>query len=204
MKSVRSEQNNVNKQNGFISLDFLFGITISFSLLVIFMIVSLTLVMAEVSQYIVFSASRAYSGANATVAAQEALGKAKFQELMGKAMIKAVFKTKGWFALNNVEFGDFSGEYPETDQPENATFVGARANFDARVLRLQLPMLGATTTNSQTGVAKINSFLTREVSTEECRESFIRLRFDKLKDLDTRYKGMPKTAKAQLITDNGC
>ena len=154
----------------------------------------------EVAQYVVFASSRAYSGAHENPDLQETAGKAKYTQLMAVPILKAAFNG-GWFSITAPTFGDYSGLYPAKTAGEQNTLIGARMKIDAKILRMQIPFLGMTSSQSTTGTATLNSYLMREVTNSECRD-FSNQRFNQLLQLGN-YKGATNT-KPVLITDNGC
>jgi len=196
-------RNILKNERGILTLDFMFALVIAFGFTTIFFALSLTLSMVEVTQYISFAAARCYAGAHETVGAQQALAQNKYKQLMAIPVFKTLFAT-GWFTLGQPTIGDFNSEYPQgSESADSATFIGARIKFTAKVLDVRLPFLGSTAGDSNTGVANISTYLMREVSTTECRETFARNRFVKLKALAAEYKGTPSQGSA-LMPDNGC
>jgi hypothetical protein len=189
-----------------ITLDFIFALMMTFGFSIVFFAVTVALSLIEVSQYVTYATSRAYLGAHETKSLQEEAAKAKFAEVMALPSFKTFFGTK-WIVLSAPELGDFSQEYPDDPNTDSGTFVGARIKLDAKVLHLRLPLLGSTAEDSGVGKATLNSYLLREVSTEECREQFTRRRYDMLKELASgggaNYSQAPGF-NAKLITDNGC
>ena len=195
-------RNILKNQRGVLTLDFMFALVIAFGFTTIFFALSLSLSMVEVTQYISFAAARCYAGAHETIGAQQALAQNKYKQLMAVPVFKTLFAT-GWFTLGQPTIGDFNSEYPQSGGADSATFIGARIKFTAKVLDVRLPFLGSTAGDSNTGVANISTYLMREVSTTECRETFARNRFVKLKALAAEYKGTPSQGSA-LMPDNGC
>jgi hypothetical protein len=197
MKSLK------NGETGFMTMDFLFALTIGFGFTLVFFAISYTLVTVEISQYIAFASSRAYDAANETVSLQEAIGLKKYQELISTQPLKNIY-SMGWIKLGAPVFGDFSNDYPPPATADRSIYVGAHLQFEAKVLNLNLPLLGKTETNSSTGKATLNSYLGREVSTTECRQNFTAQRFQHLLQLNSRYRQLPNASNEALITDNGC
>ena len=202
-RNMACARNILKNERGILTLDFMFALVIAFGFTTIFFALSLTLSMVEVTQYISFAAARCYAGAHETVGAQQALAQNKYKQLMTIPVFKTLFAT-GWFTLGQPTIGDFNSEYPQgSESADSATFIGARIKFTAKVLDVRLPFLGSTAGDSNTGVANISTYLMREVSTTECRETFARNRFVKLKALAAEYKGTPSQGSA-LMPDNGC
>lgn len=201
MKEAWGPKNILNREDGQITLDFIFALTIGFGFSILFFAISFTLSMVEVCQYVTFAAARTYYAANVSEQAQRDLGEKKFAELKGKGFIKNILKT-GWVTLGDIQLGNFNDEYGDSDAGPDAIFVGARVPFQANVLNLRLPLLGATVTDTQTGKATLNAYLLREVSTDECRTNFTSQRVSNLKQVDSRYQNFGNDG--YLITDNGC
>jgi hypothetical protein len=201
MKEARGPKNILNREDGQITLDFIFALTIGFGFSILFFAISFTLSMVEVCQYVTFAAARTYYAANVSEQAQKDLGEKKFNELKGKGFIKNILKT-GWVTLGDVQLGNFNDDYSDSEAGPDAIFVGARVPFQANVLNLRLPLLGATVTDTQTGKATLNAYLLREVSTDECRSNFTSQRVSNLKQVDSRYQNFGNDG--YLITDNGC
>lgn len=200
IKKTTGAPNILKQESGFIMLDFIFALTVSFGFAIIFFALSFTLSMVEMSQYITFATARAYSAANVSPDAQQDIGRRKFAELRAAPMVKTILNT-GWITLGEAEFGDFAGDYNSAG--DNSVFVGARIPFRANVLNMRIPVLGNTVNDSGTGFAMLNAYLLREVTTQECLNGFTSQRYGKLLQLNSRYSGLP-TDSAAVITDNGC
>jgi hypothetical protein len=69
---------------------------------------------------------------------------------------------------------------------------------------MNVPFLGPTAEDDSVGKATLNSYLMREISTQECREQFNKARFENLKNVNNAYQSVPATEPEKLITDNGC
>ena len=154
-----------------------------------------------------YSVARAALGAHETRSLQVALGNRKYDELRSRPIFRAIFG-RGWFELPaNPSYGDptagFNTEYGTDPNEDNATFYGARLKITAKILDITIPMLGSSKTNPETGVANIQTFLGREVTTQECRENFNRARWSAIQGLKSQYAGTPNPV-AFVITDNGC
>lgn len=202
LKTTTAVKHKLRDESGIITLDFIFALTLSFGFAIIFFAMSFTLSMVEMSQYITFAAARAYNGANVSREAQEDLARKKYAELKASPMIKTILATK-WITLGDVQLGDFSDDGYDNSQPDFSVYVGARVPFKANVLNMRIPVLGNTIDDSSTGSATLNAYLMREVSTQECRENFTNARYEKIRQLDSRYGALPN-APAAIITDNGC
>ena len=187
-------------ERGFITFDFIFALMLALGFTSVLFALAVSLSAIEVAQYVVFASSRAYTGAHESKDEQEALGQKKYKQLMAVPILKAAFNG-GWFSVTAPTFADFSSNYKAKTPAEQNTFIGAQMKIDAKLLRMQIPFLGMTSSQSTTGKATLNSYLMREVSNAECRD-FNNQRFNNLIQLGA-YKGATNT-KPVLITDNGC
>jgi hypothetical protein len=206
MKTFERNKSKLKDERGFITLDFIFALVLSISVSMVFFAVAITLSLVEAAQYVTYATSRAYMGAHENKALQEELGRNKFAELMALPAFKT-FLGKEWFKVGPPQLSDFSADYGETPNDDNNVFVGARVPIDAVILHLRVPFLGSTVEDAGVGKATLNSYLMREVTTEECREQFNRQRFSKIKELPVNsgaaYQAAPGD-KEKLVTDNGC
>lgn len=206
----------LRNEHGILTLDFIFALLIGMSFTMIFFALTLTLSLVEVTQYLSFSVARVSWAAHENRSAQIALGNAKYAELIEKPVIKTIFG-QGWFRLPaRPDFGDpvrgFNIEYQPAAENDNETFFGARLRIEARILDINIPMLGSSKTNPETGVANVQTFLGREVTTTECREQFNRQRWANILQLSPDYQQVNSSPGASadpnqvlaLITDNGC
>jgi hypothetical protein len=203
--NFRSGKKSKSAQRGFITMDFIFALVASLGLAIILLAISATLSMVEVTQYVAFSISRVYAGAHETRDLQENTARKKFDQLMANRVFKTLYGGT-WFKLGNPEFGNFTSEYPDPGE-ENEIFVGARLPMNAKIMHLNIPFIGPTAEDSETGKAVLNSYLMREVTGVECREAFTRVRYSRIigltADGSSPYQGVP-SVQAKMITDNGC
>jgi hypothetical protein len=211
MSTQRRLAKKLREEEGSITLDFIFALMLAFGFAVVFFSISLTLSLVEVTQYIAYATSRTYSAAHESEQSQRTLAEAKFKEIMAYPVFKQIFSL-GWFVVGQPQITSFDAEFAgDAGQVDSDTFSGARIPIHARMLNLNLPFLGQTATNSTTGRANVSSYLSREVTTEECRVKFNKDRFQhilQMKDASTGtqpYASTPVNANsAVLITDNGC
>lgn len=203
-------QNVVRNQRGILTIDFIFAMTIGMTFAMIFFALTLTLSLVEVTQYMTFSVARVSWAAHETRSLQRALGDKKYAELRDRPVFKNIFG-RGWFRLPPApDYGDpvngFNAEYAEDPALDNATFYGVRLQIEAKILDITSPVLGGSKTKPETGIANVQTFLGREVTTTECREQFNRQRWRNIKGLSGPYSGVPGYSDPAvfLITDNGC
>lgn len=197
----------IKNERGILTLDFIFAMMLGMSFTMVFFALTLTLSLVEVTQYMTFSVARAALGAHETRSLQAALGNRKYDELRNRPVFKSIFG-KGWFRLPaQPDYGNptsgFNTEYNVDPNDDNSTFYGARLRIEARILDITIPMLGSSKTNPETGFANVQTFLGREVTTQECRENFNRARWSAIQGLDQSYANTPNPV-AFVVTDNGC
>ena len=204
-------KNPIRNERGILTLDFIFALIVGMSFTMIFFALTLTLSLVEVAQYISYSVARTALAAHEDRSAEQANALAKYAELRARPIFASVFTNHSWFKLSATpDFGDpangFNLEYNVDPNDDNAIFWGARIQIEAKILNITIPMLGDSKTKPETGIANVQTFLGREVSTQECREQFNRLRWDVIKTLNPIYGMVPGPAAAavSLITDNGC
>lgn len=192
----------LSNNRGFITLDFIFAITVSMGFTVAFFAMATTFAAVEIGQYITFATARVYAGAHANEKAQNDLAQKKFDELMKNKALQSLFRN-GWFSLKKPEIGDHNKLYPQSASEESATFWGVRAAFEAEVININIPFIGKTKTLPTTGAATLATYLMREPTDDECREVFNKERHIFLRGLDGAYNAAP-FFKPVTVTDNGC
>jgi hypothetical protein len=132
----------------------------------------------------------------------------------------APFFSNGWFEVsggdsveiktgngnyNSSSNGSFRTEYPAVQGQNREIWTGVRTKFVAKILTMNLPMLGSTTPDDSEGLqTRIMSVLIREPTQDEC-QSFMRDRIQKIIGLDSRYSqyGSGNSDYAPM-EDNGC
>jgi hypothetical protein len=152
---------------GSITIDVVFGLTITTGIMMIIFAFAYALSVAEVVQYIAFATSRTYYAANQTEDMQRQLALQKFNNLKSPGGAKGIagLLNKNWIILQP-SVSDFRQDYENTSQ-----FIGARIQVNMLFLDFNTSVFGNT--NSGSGFnAKINSFLGREPSSDECTQFF--------------------------------
>ncbi len=203
--------NEMKNQRGFVTVEFLIAIVIAFGLTILTFSLSLTLSVVEVSQYAVFSASRAHAAANFDVEAQKKAAQNKFGQLIGSPAMAPLF-SNGWYEISSptqleIRSGNgvnFEREYGGTDPKKN--LQGVRATLKAKILELRLPLVGDVKPEDDSFSARLNAILIREVSLRECQD-YMDQRKEELWNFDgagrfSRFK--KNTAIATPWEDNGC
>lgn len=198
-----------NNKRGFITIDFIFAMFVSFGLVVILFAMTFTLSVVEITQYIAFAASRAHSAGHVSVNDQAELAFKKYQELTTNKVLAPLY-SNGWFTISKPDQmqiksgnGDtFDNEYG--DEKKYAPFIGVRFNLSAHVLNIKFPLLGSQDDDDFS--LRIASFLIREPTSEECQKFMeTSSRFKAIMDLDPRFNSVPGVSTKYIpMEDNGC
>ncbi len=210
-------QKQLNNQRGIIAVDYLFAFVIAMGLFTALLALSLTLSVAEITQYIAFSSARSFAAAHRDQPTQEALARNKFNELK-KNPVFAPFFTNGWFQIEieNVKGGgatalNYSDDYQSIDSEtgdQRTPAVGIRLFFTSRILNFRNPYLGNATSEEEEGFkTKVTGLMKREPSAQECLNQMKReVRYSQILKLDSRYGvlGNPAQPKYTAVEDNGC
>lgn len=164
----------MKNQSGFITVDFIFAITMLVGLTALLFTVTFTLSVASVTQYITYSAARNYQAAHITQDLQAERAKAKYEELINNAVFKPLY-SQNWFKVDaDPTIGDHTKVFPEYDAASDGvnTFWGVGTRFVAPILDFKIPFFGSTAPESDgsgNGFATyLASYLGREPSEEEC------------------------------------
>jgi Flp pilus assembly protein TadG len=201
----------MRNQRGFVTVEFLVAMVIAFGLTVLTFSLSLTLSVVEVSQYAVFSASRAHSAGNYDIDAQKKAAQTKYGQLIGSAAMAPLF-SNGWYEIsspNQLEIRsgagvNFEREYGGNNNRKN--LQGVRATLKAKILELRLPLIGNVSPEDDGFSTRLNAILIREVSQRECQD-YMDQRREELWRFDggSRFSRFRKTTElATPWEDNGC
>lgn len=204
----------LKKQNGMISLDFLFAFVLVMTFGSILFALSFTLSIADITQYVTYSAARNYAPSHLNQSRQESIALQKYNELINHPVLKRIY-TNGWY---QIEFppviGDVSQAIPEYQQPGGSPnkFIGVGTSFIARVLEFSVPFFGSTNPESDgTGASFstfIGSYLGRESTTEECLQ-FTSQRWNAIRNIPQTSGAAPYSTNTSnngyfTYDDNGC
>ena len=189
----------LQNEKGILTLDFLFASMVVFGFSAILFSFALTLSVAEVVQYVSYSAARNYSLAHLNEDRQRERAEMQYNKLAGDPRIRPLFEN-GWFEIFPAQISDFNDEYNPPSAQDSDTFVGVRIPMSAPILHKRIPMLGTTSSNPDGFRANIQSFLAREPTFEEC-ESFMNQRAQRLQNLSGLSFDITTTA---VMMDNGC
>lgn len=205
MKMIRNER-------GILTVDFMFSIVLILGLASLMFVLTFTLTMAEVTQYITFAAARNYTTAHITKAQQEERAVAKYKELVDNPVFKPMYKN-GWFKVDEEPtVGDHAKliEGYQTAASVANQFWGVGTNFYAPVLAFKIPFFGTTVPDGdEDGMGfktYLGSYLGREPTTEECL-AFTAARWNAIRNMQTSGGAAYSTAGANGYfpqTDDGC
>lgn len=183
-------------EKGLIALDFIFASLLVFALSSVIFSFGMTLSVVEVVQYMSFASARNYNLAHLNEERQRERGERKFQELVSNPIFSSLVEY-GWFEVGNVEINDFNEEFSPETGFEN--FIGARIPFSAPILYKNIPFVGSTGPDRDAFQTKVQSFLSREPTFEEC-QGFMDARRRALANIFNQVQ----VNEAHVMMDNGC
>lgn len=204
----------IKNSRGMITAEFIFAMVLAAGLCIVLFGVTFTLSMAEVAQYIAFSASRAHSASHIDQNKQREMGLAKFNELINTPALKPLLNNAdgGWFQVQSPpeirgggQEGSFNNEYSIGGIPNRAVHTGVRFKFTTKLLNMRIAFLGSTTEDGEPLGANITGFLIREPSAAECTAS-VQKRYTQILELDQRFKVLGRAGANKYIPmeDSGC
>ncbi|MBX2987979.1 MAG: hypothetical protein KF802_08775 [Bdellovibrionaceae bacterium] len=207
---------------GILSVDFLFAMTMAAVLCMMMFAFTTTLAMIEITQYVAFSTARAHAAAHEDQDRQMALGQAKFNSFNNSKLFPALSPLlgNGWFEIDpkslDIRGGGRGGATFDEDYGQGAQDAlpheGVRFRFHAKILKMNLPFMGAITDEEDFGTW-VTGFIFREPSAEECRKTMeVGIRYQAIKKLDRmnrfeRAVSIPYSKGDQAyfpMEDNGC
>ncbi len=203
----------MRNQRGMITVDFLFAIVLILGFSGLLFVLTFTLSVASLTQYITFAAARNYSVAHLDPALQVERGQAKYHELISNPVFKPLF-SNDWYKISaDANIGDHTKVIPDYTQAADSKnqFCGAGTDFVAKVLDFHIPFFGSTAPDSDgTGSGfktYIGSYLGREPTAAECIE-FNAKRWTAIQKLEVQsgaaYSTNTSAAKYFPMTDDGC
>lgn len=211
MRKHRTALKQNNSGHGFATIEFLFAIVIAFGLTMITFSLTMTLSVVEVTQYIVYSASRAHAAANFDVEAQKKAAQDKYSSLIQSPAMAPLYQN-GWFQVSSpaqLDIRSGAGKNFEREYGGNAprqNLQGVRTTLRANILEMKLPLLGDIKPEDDSFSTRVNAVLIREVSHSECLE-YMEQRRESLWTFDgaNRFSRFRKTANLPTPwEDNGC
>lgn len=203
----------MRNQRGLITVDFLFALVLILGFASLMFVLSFSLSVASVTQYITFSAARNYFAGHLDQEQQEARAKAKYEELINNPIFKPLY-ANGWYLIDaEPQVGDHVKVKPEYEEATGGTnkFWGVGTSFTATVLDFRIPFFGSTNPDgdgSGTGFKTyIGSYLGREPTAAECIE-FTAARWTAIRNLPvsggTAYSTGTSASGYFPMTDDGC
>ena len=194
----------LKNQEGIITLDFIFALTLAMGFSAILFAMAFTLSVVEVTQYTTFASARSYFLGHKTPEMQKDLALNKYKSLISSEILGSFYRN-GWFEVSPIpEISDFAENYSANEaDSKGAPFIGVRTQLSAKMLAFRIPFYGSTTEDENAFQTYIGSFVGREPSSQECLE-FSNVRFEAIKQLDPRFGSMSNTAPVGLVADNGC
>lgn len=194
----------LKNKSGNLVLDFVFAITLVLGVSTVIFLLSFSLSIVEVVQYIAFASSRNYFASDFSEETQAARAEKKFELLINDPVVKNLFGPQSWFQVKYLGSKDYREEYQDGEDSGQPTyFVGSKIEFTASVLDFEVPFYGSTTPDGGGYKTNINSFLGREPSAQEC-ENFGDARWENIIQLDAKYAGAASDAEITNFNDNGC
>lgn len=221
MKRIRKNlKNRISLgQRGTLSVDFIFGMVITFVIMLTLFRVSYSLVIVEIAQYIAYATSRAHLASDIDVEAQREAGLEKFKSLRNNPLWAHLFNSD--FEMNKdtddsimksgeAQGGDF-GEYLYNKSADGSSlsgipFIGTVINLKIGWLNMKLPFLGRTSDGDQEFSTKLTAFLIREPTAKECQQ-FVEKRYEQILQLNSKFQSSPAAGAKQdyiPLEDNGC
>jgi hypothetical protein len=204
------------KNAGMITVDFLFALVLVMGFSAVLFALSLTLTVAEITQYITFASARTYMAANFDKLTQEQSAKQKYANLQGHPVLKNLYKGS-WFFINEPDgafVGNIAERVPTYDfDGERSQFWGVATIFVAKVLGFQIPFYGQTFAgDDEKGKVSfqtmIGSYLGREQTEKECLD-FNNQRWKQIRNLPATggmaaYSTNTSDNGYMSYDDNGC
>lgn len=186
--------------NGGITLDFIFALVLVLSMTLLLGVFSFSLAIIESTQYIAYSASRAYFPAHINEETQKRMADEKFEELTKSSGFKSFLKPD-LFKISVDRIGDTGDIYQRATTKD--ILDGVRLKIILEILDIQLPGLG--TTQGQPYETFVTSLLGRESTSEEC-QNFIQQRFNALLNVPGSTYSSSSIQPEQYFAfeDNGC
>lgn len=202
----------MRNERGLITVDFLFSMILILGLSGLLFVLTFTLSVASVTQYVTFAAARNYATAHINQDTQTQRANLKYNELIENKVLKPLYKN-GWFTVDALPgVGDHTeivAEFKEATQGPNK-FWGAGTTFTAKVLAFQIPFFGSTNPEDEAGDGfrtYLGSYLGREPTTDECLQ-FTAARWQAIRNLPASGGASYSTGTGAggyyPIADDGC
>lgn len=203
----------MKNQRGFITVDFIFAIVMVLGFTALLFVMTFSLMVSSVTQYITFASARNYVVAHLDEASQEKRATEKYQQLISNKVFKPLY-SNGWFKVDaDPTIGDQTKVIPgfqDATQGVNE-FWGVGTHFVAPILDFQIPFFGSTVPGGDGQglgfTTYIGSYLGREPSADECIQ-LIQVRWEAIRNLPVTgaqpYSMAPGGQVYFPQTDDGC
>ncbi|MEI7973387.1 MAG: hypothetical protein WCH11_03370 [Bdellovibrio sp.] len=198
-------------QSGQITIEFLFSLILALGMFSLLFAISFTLTMVEITQYVVFSSTRAMIAANLDPETQTEVARQKYEQLVGRPSSPAHSLFNGsWFRLSSsreldIRTGvnrDFSSDLAGGRDSKNI-FTGVSTLLSSQLLNINIPFLGSTSGGDDNAFStRVNTILIREPSQKECFTWYSE-RAQALLEVPSS-RGFYKPDQLLRMEDNGC
>ncbi len=190
---------------GSLTVQFLLGFILILSFVMLFSVMTFTLAVTEVTQYITYAASRDLFLSHGSKGYQRQAAMEKYNDLVSSLHLNKFFKPD---LFRITEASDLSGEglglnrsFPPASGAPNL-FYGVWTKFIPKVLEVDT-IWGGTEENEAFFETTIGSYLGREPTITEC-EQFNNKRWELILDKHGSIPVSSATISYQPFHDNGC
>jgi len=203
----------LSNQSGVIVADFIFALILTAGMSILLFSLSYSMAVVEVTQYVAYSVSRAYSAGNKNHDEQLKKAQDKYTALVtGNTAIGTLYNSD-WFKVASATDIDLRGGPSGNGRTfsddlaggndRRGIFMGVSIPLTIGLLKFKFPLLGNTAPDHDEGfTTKINSMLIRDPTEQECK-NFMDQRRDELRNLPSGKKFFEPSAYIPL-EDNGC
>ena len=214
------KKNKVLGCEGGLTVQFLLGFVLILSFMSLFFMMTLTLAVSEIIQYITFASSRQLFLSNVNEAAQKQLARDKYEKLTTEKF-KFDFNSNTLMKITSPDEMELNGNnhiglnndfknVVQNQQHKANLFYGVWANFTPKILSVNT-LWGSTKPDDDPNIyfkTTIGSYLGREPTKKECEE-FNNERWNKINRLhnntgNLRPSSFPSSSDDGLQSDNGC
>ncbi len=201
-------------ERGILTVDFLFSMVLILGLSGLLFVLTFTLSVASVTQYVTFATARNFGVAHVDQETQTTRGNLKYQELINHPVLRPLYNN-GWYTVDaQPGIGDHTQIIPGFQAAVQGVnkFWGAGTTFTAKVLAFQIPFFGSTVPDDADDSGDnfrtyLGSYLGREPTTEECLQ-FTAARWTAIRNLPVSGGASYSTGTGAggyaPMTDNGC
>jgi hypothetical protein len=203
----------INNQSGQLTLEFMLAAILIVAVSTMLGILTFTLSMTEVLQYVTFAGARSYLAADMDISDQQDAGDEKVHNLLSSLPFLTGAEASGWIKVPRKTRGELttSSSYVQSlgATLQHSQFEGYQIKFTVPILNVQIPFINAVISppeGMQDFGATLSSFLTREPSFNECK-SYMGAVYQVLMSKGYNIPSSVGSDAPQgpvLIMDNGC